>query len=144
MAKQIDLLKKAQYRKLRLQGYGKGKALEAIGYAKTTAYHRQADLKLVKVGESEIARGFRMQDLTPAKVLAEIEEAQAIANSQGDTTAMMKGSELKGRHLAMFTDKHYSEVKDITDDEKILLQGLSRRRLAILPTDMPTLDKENK
>tara|TARA_R100001086_G_scaffold7202_1_gene4291 strand:- start:551 stop:904 length:354 start_codon:yes stop_codon:yes gene_type:complete len=80
-------------------GYSEKTAKE-MGYENLTKPHIQDEIQRLK---SE--REKRIQ-LTADKVLEDIERVRQKAEGSEQYTVSLKASELQGKHLAMFTEKH--------------------------------------
>ena len=80
-------------------GYSKKTAKE-MGYENLTKPHIQAEIQRLK-RERE-----KRIELTADKVLEDIERVRKKAEGSAQYTVSLKASELQGKHLAMFTEKH--------------------------------------
>ena len=136
MAKQIDPIKKERYKRARLGEKGISKALcisksllEA-GYSEKTAFHKQNDLKLVKVVEAELRAEFKASDVTVESVLRELEEIKQLAMQKKDYATAKECSIWKGKYLAMFTEKRIIEQHYIEPTERE--RKLTRLRTLII------------
>ena len=67
MAKQIDPIKKERYKRARLKGKGKGDALIEAGISKVSARHNQNRLSMAKLGDEELLREFKAENVTVKK-----------------------------------------------------------------------------
>ena len=80
-------------------GYSKKTAKE-IGYENLTKPHVQDEIQRLKaIREKKIG-------LTAEKVLKDIERVREKAEGSEQYNVSLKASELQGKHLAMFTEKH--------------------------------------
>ena len=80
-------------------GYSEKTAKE-MGYENLTKPHVQDEIQRLKVEREK-----RIQ-LTADKVLEDIERVRKKAEGSEQYTVSLKASELQGKHLAMFTEKH--------------------------------------
>jgi phage terminase small subunit len=80
-------------------GYSEKTAKE-MGYENLTKPHIQDEIQRLK-GERE-----KRIELTADKVLEDIERVRKKAEGSEQYTVSLKASELQGKHLAMFTEKH--------------------------------------
>ncbi len=124
--RKVNPIRKAKYKKSRLRGKSVKQSLLDAGYAKSSAQSCNSNMAVVKLCDDEIARSFKLIELTPEKVLSEIEALQARAIKEGDNATVTKLLDMKGRYLAMFTDKKQIETKDLTDYGKAFTDELMR------------------
>ena len=129
MAKQIDPIKKERYKRARMEGKAKSRALLEAGYSKATALHHQDELGVVKCVEAEIREEFKKEDITEEYVLKNLKKLAETSILKSD---QIRANELLGKYLAMFTDKFESKV--ISSEKQDLLTKLAQSLL---------LNKEN-
>ena len=106
MPKTIDPVKIGLVKKAKLKGLTDKAALLEAGYAETTAGHNISPYnKLLKTVREQIEREFKLSNVTVEQVLKEIDTVRELAIKCDDLSTAGRMSELKGRYLAMFTDK---------------------------------------
>ena len=115
----------SKYKKARvLENKTIEESLLRAGYTPKTARHRNSACKLAIIGEAEILRDIE-KETTVKEVLEELEELRILATTGKDFSTATRCVELKGKWLAMFTDK--SEVATVEkDDAQFSLERLSR------------------
>lgn len=117
MPKTINPIKLAKYKKARLQNKSIRESLLAAGLAKTTSEHKNDSRKgLVKVGEAEILRDIT-KEITVKSVLEGLCKIQALALADKDYSTSTRCEELKGKWLAMFTDKQEISTVEKEDNQ---------------------------
>ena len=69
---------------------------------------------------AEIARNV---EVTPEKVLADLESTRLAALSEGKYTSAVRCTELQGKFLKMFTDRieHVRNLDEVSDDDLVAL-----------------------
>jgi phage terminase small subunit len=86
------------------------RAALAAGYSERTATRIGSELltmpKVRKALDEARARIAAKLELTAEKVLADIARIALKAEAAGEFTAALKGNELLGKHLKLFTEKH--------------------------------------
>jgi hypothetical protein len=125
MAKQVNQVKKNIVKQSIMAGKSFKQSLLDAGYALNTA-KRSTAYKSVKVSLEEIARSFKATDITPDMVLQDIEHIRLLALESNDLGTAGRMAELKGRYLALFTDKKQVETKDISEHDKSILDKYIR------------------
>lgn len=105
------------------------KAAIAAGYSKTSAAKIASDLlakpKIRAAIDAELKRISQKLRITTEKVLQDIERIANKAEKAGEFGAALKGKELLGRNLKMFTDR--LEVRDTTPRADRLAAARARR-----------------
>lgn len=130
MAKQIDRLKYIKVKDNKLKGLSNKQALLQAGYSEATAGHHASEMSVLKRVKEEIEREFRMEQVTPQKVLEEIETVRQLALETNDLSTAGRMAELKGKYLAMFTDKSQVKAEVIsTEEQGIVNKYISTNRL---------------
>ena len=104
MPKTINPIKKAKVKEALLKGKSKKQAVIDAGYSLNTAINAWR-LGVVKVCEEEIEKDFKAHNVTVEQVLKEIELGKELCLKLRDMPTYKALIELKGKHLAMFTDK---------------------------------------
>ena len=99
----INPIKKATVKKKLIEGQDAKSATLAAGYAPSSANNATA-LSSVKQCQAEIINEITSQ-VTVENVLKEINETRKLANKNKDFSTGLRATELKGKYLAMFTDK---------------------------------------
>ena len=118
MPKTIDKLRKAKVKQARLQGKSNAQALREAGYSDSTAKHNvDSGNKLLKAVLAEIEAEWKLSDVTVDSVLKELEAIQEAAFKKGDNATAGRMAELKGKYLAMFTDKQQLDAKVMSQQE---------------------------
>ncbi len=122
MPKNIDPIKKAKVKQGLITGKSTAEAMKDAGYADATAMHNVSpDNPLLKTVRDEIAKDFRLTDVTVKQVVKELEQIRQLAIIKGDLGTAGRMAELKGRYLAIFTDKVKLDAILITSaDQQII------------------------
>ncbi len=128
MPKQIDPIKKALVKQARLNGEGKKQALITANYSKATAEHHVSTIPVLKCVDAEIKKEFKLSDVTAESVIKELDEVRDLAKAKGDYGTAGRMIELKGRYIALFTDKVKLDATLITNaDQQIIDEYMPKR-----------------
>ena len=122
MAKSVDPLKLAKYKKARKQGLSKEKSLLKAGCTPLTANRQPKSLRLDKIGDAELIAEFKASDLTIDLVVKDIEKGKrlAITGKKKDLSTFMRGCELEGKYLKMFGENIANTLILISPEDKQL------------------------
>ncbi len=124
MPKTLDKLKIKKVKNGIINGKSAAQAMKDAGYAKTTAEHKVSPWnKLLKVVQEQVEKEFKLEGVTPTQVLKEIDTVRALAQKCGDLSTAGRMSELKGRYLAMFTDKVKMDQTIITKEDQAIIDN---------------------
>lgn len=87
----------------------------------TIASQNLVKLNVAKAVKEATAIALSGAEITIEKVLRDIEVARTKAIEAGDTRTALKGSELEGKYLKMFTDRieHVQTIEEIDDDDLV-------------------------
>lgn len=99
-------------------------ALIKAGYAKASAEGKSGAMAVVKVCQAEILRDI-LKETTVKSVLEELDEIKVLSKQEKDYSTAARCIELKGKHLAMFTDKQEISQAE-KEDNQFSLERLSR------------------
>ena len=141
MAKQIDPIKKERYKKARLKGKGKGDALIEAGISKVSARHNQNRLSMAKLGDEELLREFKAENVTVKSVLSNLDYIEGLAIKKKDYSTAKECEIWKGKYLAMFTEKRIIEQHYI--EPTLREEKLTRLRTLIIRPIQPVINKED-
>jgi len=117
---QFNPVKKAIVKSSLLKGKSARQALKDAGYSNASVSH-STHCAVVKHSTAEILAEFRMCDVTPERVLADLEHLQKLALEKGDIPTATKITELRGKYLAMWTDKKVIDHTILTKEEQGIL-----------------------
>ena len=122
MANTVSKIKVRKVKNGLLQGKTAKQAMLDAGYKETTAGHNISPYnKLLQTVHAEIEREFKLSDVTVEQVIKEIDTIRLLAEKQGDLSTAGRMSELKGRWLAMFTDRKVIDAKVITNEDQAII-----------------------
>lgn len=112
-ANRINEIRKAKVKQAMLQGKPYTQALREGGYTEGSA-HKSSVMPVVKVCKAEIEAEFKLSNVTVENVLKRLDYIEELALKKGDFATATRCEELKGKYLAMFTDKVKNEGGNIT------------------------------
>jgi len=99
-------------------------ALKDAGYKNSTA-HKSTYNKVVKVSMDEINKEFKASELKAEDILNNLNYIKELAINKGDLATATRCEELKGKYLAMFTDKaQVTSDTTITEKDKDLFNRI--------------------
>ena len=123
------------------------KSAIAAGYSEISAYSQASALlknPKIRARIKELhAENMSRNMITVDKVLCDLEHIKLVAREAGQFTVAVRCSELQGRYLAMFTDRHLGDteqVHEFTERERIEAKKLAR--LLVKQESLPMLDVE--
>jgi phage terminase small subunit len=115
--KQVDKLKKAKYKKARLEGNSIAQSLRNAGYSEGTA-QVSSDNAVVRQAEPELMAMVKASDITIDWVVNRL--TQELVAKDAKASDRIRVSELLGKYLNMFKDSQSTQVivfnEDITKD----------------------------
>lgn len=130
MAKGIDKIRKGIVKRELLNGKPGYKALMEAGYSEASAKHHLKRMPVYKCVLSEIEAEFKESSVTPEQVLCNLEALKRMAIDKQDYATATRCEELKGKYLAMFTDKSQVKAEVIsTEEQGIVNKYISTNRI---------------
>ena len=118
-----NLARKAKLKKELMKGLSYKRAMLNAGFAPSTA-HNPHQAKVVQQCKAEIEQDIKKR-ITVDSVLKGLEHIQKLATEAEDFSTATRCEELKGKWLAMFTDK--TEISESEkEDNQFSLQRLAR------------------
>ena len=121
MSKQIAPIKYHKVKQALLKGASGSEALLAAGYSKSVANHHLNKMTVYNRVLEDILSEMETNDITPKKVIANIECIKRLSIQKGDYSNATKCEELKGRWLAMFTDRQQIDMRVLSKEEQTII-----------------------
>ena len=127
MPKTINPIRKARVKRARLKGKSKRASLLEGGYSEATASHHANSMTVLNCVDAEIIKDIQNK-VTIDSVLSNLSIIEELAKTKNDYATATRCEELKGKWLAMFTDKN-KIVADISQSYKQELNEYFSNRL---------------
>ena len=124
MSKSINIVKKNIVKNSILNGKSGRESMLLAGYSKSAA-NQLKNMGVYNCIMKEIEEEFKISNVTIDSVLKSIEAIKQMSIEHKDYSTALRADELKGKYLAMFTDKQ--EFTNIDkQDNQFSLERLSR------------------
>lgn len=128
--KGINKVKARRLKNNLLAGKSYKQAMIDAGYSEHTA---RAGTKYTVLQEQlkAIENDFKMEELTAKSVLSRLDFIMQLAISKGDLPTATRCEELKGKFLALFTERTLNKTEISTKDETLLDHYKSNRLFSV-------------